>query len=43
MEEIELAGWSSHRRRLSGNFHDWMLLATGGARRRRPSHGNRTV
>jgi hypothetical protein len=29
LEEIELAGWSSHRRRLSGNFHDWMLLADG--------------
>ena len=29
MEEIELAGWSSHRRRLSGNFHDWMLLGDG--------------
>jgi hypothetical protein len=29
LEEIELAGWSSHRRLLSGNFHDWMLLADG--------------
>lgn len=29
LEEIEVAGWSSHRRRLSGNFHDWMLLADG--------------
>ena len=26
MEELEVAGWSSHRRALSGNFHDWMLL-----------------
>jgi hypothetical protein len=26
LEELEVAGWSSHRRRLSGNFHDWMLL-----------------
>jgi hypothetical protein len=29
LEEIEIAGWSSHRRRLSGNFHDWMLLGSG--------------
>src|SRR5262245_15766049 len=26
LEELEVAGWSSHRRSLSGNFHDWMLL-----------------
>lgn len=26
LEEVELAGWSSHRRTLSGNFHDWMLV-----------------
>ena len=26
LEELEIAGWSSHRRMLSGNFHDWMLL-----------------
>ncbi len=26
LEELEVAGWSSHRRVLSGNFHDWMLL-----------------
>jgi hypothetical protein len=26
LEELEVAGWSSHRRRLSGNFHDWSLL-----------------
>ena len=26
LEELEVAGWSSHRRALSGNFHDWMLL-----------------
>ena len=26
LEELEVAGWSSHRRMLSGNFHDWMLL-----------------
>lgn len=29
LEEVELAGWSSHRRMLSGNFHDWMLLEDG--------------
>ena len=29
MEEIEVAGWSSHRRRLTGNFHDWLLLGDG--------------
>ena len=29
MEEIEVAGWSSHRRQLSGNFHDWLLLGDG--------------
>lgn len=26
LEELEVAGWSSHRRALSGNFHDWSLL-----------------
>lgn len=26
LEEVELAGWSSHRQTLSGNFHDWLLL-----------------
>ena len=26
LEELEVAGWSSHRRMLSGNFHDWLLL-----------------
>jgi hypothetical protein len=26
MEELETAGWSSHRQQLTGNFHDWMLL-----------------
>ena len=26
LEELEVAGWSSHRRKLSGNFHDWLLL-----------------
>jgi hypothetical protein len=26
LEELDVAGWSSHRRRLSGNFHDWSLL-----------------
>jgi hypothetical protein len=26
LEELEVAGWSSHRRMLSGNFHDWALL-----------------
>ncbi len=26
LEELEVAGWSSHRRMLSGNFHDWSLL-----------------
>jgi hypothetical protein len=30
LEELEIAGWSSHRRLLSSNFHDWMLL--GGER-----------
>jgi hypothetical protein len=25
LEELEVAGWSSHRRTLSGNFHDWSL------------------
>jgi hypothetical protein len=29
LEEVELAGWSSHRHCLSGNFHDWMLLDDG--------------
>ena len=26
LEELEIAGWSSHRGSLSGNFHDWLLL-----------------
>ena len=26
LDELELAGWSSHRRMLSGNFHDWLVL-----------------
>ncbi|MCC7475798.1 MAG: SpoIIE family protein phosphatase [Pirellulales bacterium] len=26
LEELEIAGWSSHRKQLSGNFHDWQLL-----------------
>jgi Stage II sporulation protein E (SpoIIE) len=26
LEELEIAGWSSHRKLLGGNFHDWMLL-----------------
>ncbi len=26
LEELEIAGWSSRRRMLSGNFHDWSLL-----------------
>jgi hypothetical protein len=26
MEELEIAGWSSHRERPTSNFHDWMLL-----------------
>lgn len=26
LDELELAGWSSHRRMLSGNFHDWLML-----------------
>ncbi len=26
LEEFEIAGWSSHRRLLGGNFHDWLLL-----------------
>ena len=26
LEELEVAGWSSHRRMLSGNFHDWSLV-----------------
>lgn len=29
LEEVELAGWSSHRHTLSGNFHDWLLLDDG--------------
>jgi hypothetical protein len=29
LEEVELDGWSSHQRMLSGNFHDWMLLDGG--------------
>jgi hypothetical protein len=26
LEELEVAGWSSHRRMLSGNFHDWFIV-----------------
>ena len=26
LEELEIAGWTSHRQILGGNFHDWMLL-----------------
>jgi hypothetical protein len=26
LDDIEIAGWSSHRRLLSGNFHDWLML-----------------
>lgn len=26
LEEFEIAGWSSHRRILGGNFHDWLML-----------------
>lgn len=26
LEELEVAGWSSNRRTLSGNFHDWSLV-----------------
>jgi hypothetical protein len=26
LEELEIAGWSSHRGALSANFHDWLLL-----------------
>ena len=26
LEELEVAGWSSHRRMLSGNFHDWAII-----------------
>ncbi|MCI0333863.1 MAG: SpoIIE family protein phosphatase [Planctomycetes bacterium] len=29
LEELEVAGWSSHRRTLSGNFHDWLMLDGG--------------
>jgi len=29
LEELEIAGWSSHRRILSGNFHDWLMLDGG--------------
>ncbi len=29
LEELEVAGWSSHRRQLSGNFHDWLLREDG--------------
>ena len=29
LEEVELDGWSSHQRMLSGNFHDWMLVDGG--------------
>lgn len=26
LDDLEVAGWSSHRRTLSGNFHDWSLI-----------------
>jgi hypothetical protein len=26
LDDLEIAGWSSHRRLLSGNFHDWLML-----------------
>ena len=26
LEELEVAGWSSNRRTLSGNFHDWSIV-----------------
>jgi hypothetical protein len=26
---VEIAGWSSHRRSLSANFHDWLMLEGG--------------
>jgi hypothetical protein len=26
LDELEIAGWSSHRRMLSGNFHDWLMI-----------------
>lgn len=26
LDDLEVAGWSSHRRSLSGNFHDWCLI-----------------
>jgi hypothetical protein len=26
LDDLEIAGWSSHRRRLSGNYHDWLML-----------------
>jgi hypothetical protein len=26
LDELEVAGWSSHRRILGGNFHDWLTL-----------------
>jgi serine phosphatase RsbU (regulator of sigma subunit) len=29
LEELEVVGWSSHRRQLSGNFHDWILRDDG--------------
>lgn len=29
LEELEIAGWSSLHRLLSGNFHDWLLLGEG--------------
>lgn len=30
LEELEITGWSSHRDKLAGNFHDWLPLADGG-------------
>jgi hypothetical protein len=28
LEELEIAGWSSHRSRAGANFHDWLLLGS---------------
>jgi hypothetical protein len=44
LDELEIAGWSSHRRALCGTFHDWLMLegrrilvAVGGAVGAEPS------
>jgi hypothetical protein len=29
LEELEVAGWSSNRRLLTGNFHDWLMRDDG--------------